>query len=483
MNKKVFISYSWGTKEHQDWVLYLAKRLMSDTVDVELDKWSLKDGHDIFSFMESMVKSDEIFRVLIICDQNYKIKSDERKGGVGTETQIITPEIYGNQNQEKFIPIVRERDEDNNAHLPVFLSSRKYIDFSSEEFFEDSYEELLRNILEAPSYAKPQIGTTVPTYITESNVNNNKTNSLLRTVQNQLLKYPEKVNSYAREFFEAFLENLWEFELMSKSHDPMTFGDDMVANLRSYKEIREDFILFLKLITKPELKIDIDLLIEFFEKKPIYSRPKNPDRNSWNAETYESFMIIFHELFIYTICICYKNKNYKLIENLLHSKYLFNDERRGTSQTLRYTHLYTYSYFFEEYYTKRHNKSTGMGSFMISNLSKEVRKNEFVFADTLCHYIGELYSNGDIRDSWFPHTHIYKGNTGFDFFQRMNSLRHFEKVKGIFDVKSPNELTDLITAYKEKKAGEERIKYGKNWISTIPFVFEEIDLNKIAVDR
>ena len=101
MAKKVFISYSWGNKEHQDWIVNLGTRLMNDTVDVVLDRWSLKDGHDIFSFMEEMVKSDDIFRVLIICDENYRNKANERTGGVGTETQIITPEIYSNQKQEK----------------------------------------------------------------------------------------------------------------------------------------------------------------------------------------------------------------------------------------------------------------------------------------------------------------------------------------------------------------------------------------------
>ena len=77
MAKKVFISYSWGNKEHQDWIVNLGTRLMNDTVDVVLDRWSLKDGHDIFSFMEEMVKSDDIFRVLIICDENYSILPTE----------------------------------------------------------------------------------------------------------------------------------------------------------------------------------------------------------------------------------------------------------------------------------------------------------------------------------------------------------------------------------------------------------------------
>ncbi|MCC8199008.1 MAG: toll/interleukin-1 receptor domain-containing protein, partial [Tannerellaceae bacterium] len=242
MAKKVFISYSWGTKEHQDWVVSLGERLMHDTVDVELDRWSLKDGHDIHSFMEEMVKSPDIFRVLIICDKNYKLKADSREGGVGTETQIITPELYGNEKQEKFIPIVLEKDSEGKPYIPIYLSSRKYIDFSSEEFFEDSYEDLLRNILEAPALPKPKLGTKPPIYITEKVTNTSEIHSKLRTLKNQIDKYPNRVNTYVADFIDLFLEKLWDFQFTCRTNDIIEFGDQLYENLLSYKVLRNDFI-------------------------------------------------------------------------------------------------------------------------------------------------------------------------------------------------------------------------------------------------
>ena len=205
MNKKIFISYSWGNSEHQEWIVNLATRLMNDTIDVVLDRWSLKDGHDIFSFMEEMVKSDEIFRVLIISNKKYSEKADIREGGVGTETQIITPSIYSKEKQEKFIPIVIERDENGEPYLPIYLKSRKYIDFSRIETFEDSYEELLRNILEAPSLPKPKIGTKPPAYITESTINLSETNNKLRTIENQLKKSNSVSNKELNNFIDLFV--------------------------------------------------------------------------------------------------------------------------------------------------------------------------------------------------------------------------------------------------------------------------------------
>ena len=85
MNQKVFISYSWHPEENKIRVQQLARRLMSDGVDVILDVWSLKDGQDKYVFMEKMVTDSNINKVLIICNKDYAEKADTRKGDVGTD--------------------------------------------------------------------------------------------------------------------------------------------------------------------------------------------------------------------------------------------------------------------------------------------------------------------------------------------------------------------------------------------------------------
>lgn len=105
---KVFISYSWSSDAQ---VLSLAQRLIAHGVDVVLDKWDLKEGQDKYAFMERCVNDPEITKVLIVCDKQYADKANNRTGGVGDETVIISSEIYGNIKQEKFIPIITERDE------------------------------------------------------------------------------------------------------------------------------------------------------------------------------------------------------------------------------------------------------------------------------------------------------------------------------------------------------------------------------------
>jgi hypothetical protein len=163
---KVFISYSWTTPEHEKWVINLGERLMKDGINVILDKWDLKEGQDTNFFMESMKLAD---KVLVICEEGYKRKANTRKGGVGTESQIITADVYENVAQSKYIPIVAERNESGNHFIPSFMESRLYIDLSSPATFDNDYDKLIRNIYEAPLHRKPELGR-VPIHLSQNKV-------------------------------------------------------------------------------------------------------------------------------------------------------------------------------------------------------------------------------------------------------------------------------------------------------------------------
>ena len=125
---KVFISYCWTSAEHENWVYDLAEKLLHSGIDVKLDKWDLKQGQDKYAFMESMVNDEEINKVLVICDKGYKEKADKREGGVGTETQIITAELYSKVEETKFIPIIAECGERFDSYMPTFIKTRIGID-------------------------------------------------------------------------------------------------------------------------------------------------------------------------------------------------------------------------------------------------------------------------------------------------------------------------------------------------------------------
>jgi hypothetical protein len=177
--KKVFISYCWNQGFHDDFVLDLATKLRSNGVDVILDKWDLKDGHNANFFMEdSITKAD---KVLILCDKRYSEKSNKRHAGVGIETSIINYSVYKDQKQEKFIPIFLEK-ENNEFVVPIYLNriigkdlSELYLSQNMVSY--DKLEDILRTIFEKPIYDKPAIGNP-PDF--DVKVSNERQNILLK---------------------------------------------------------------------------------------------------------------------------------------------------------------------------------------------------------------------------------------------------------------------------------------------------------------
>lgn len=152
----VFISYCWTSETHKQWVRNLATRLVEKSgVNVILDIWNLKAGNDMYAFMEEIEKSD---KVLVICDKMYCEKADNRGGGVGTETLIITPYVYQNTNQDKFIPIALAKDSKGKFLLPTYLKSRLALDMTNPDNFENDYKELERLIWEEPQFKPPVRG-------------------------------------------------------------------------------------------------------------------------------------------------------------------------------------------------------------------------------------------------------------------------------------------------------------------------------------
>lgn len=151
----VFISYSWDSEQHKEWVLTLANKLSNDGIEVLLDRYALKPGKSLPYFVEqSIVRSH---RILIIFTPNYKLKADKRSGGVGYEYSIMNAALYDNQtNNEKVIPVLRHGEMFES--IPDFMHQFIHMDMRNNENFEISYTDLLREIFDEPAIKQPEIG-------------------------------------------------------------------------------------------------------------------------------------------------------------------------------------------------------------------------------------------------------------------------------------------------------------------------------------
>ena len=255
---KVFISYSWAVG---DKVKELAERLVVNGVDVVLDKWDLKEGQDKYAFMEQAVNNPEITRVLIICDKTYSEKANNRTGGVGDETVIISPEIYGNVAQEKFVPVVFEKDENGNPHLPAYIKSRIYFDLSNEDIYEVEYEKLLRNIFGKPEYKKPKLGK-APEWLNDEDVSFSAIRDVIKQIKGYSGNNSSKADFLTRKAIEEFTQALTSLGFpLDKPIEP----DLYLKRIEASKPLRDYFIDYVEALISKDILVG-DILSNYFEE-------------------------------------------------------------------------------------------------------------------------------------------------------------------------------------------------------------------------
>src|SRR5947209_3172881 len=102
---KAFLSYSWESVAHRSWVREFATCLREKGVEVTLDQWELHPGDAVPAFMERAVRENDY--VLIVCTPHYAERSNQRRGGVGYEGDIMTAEVFTIGHRRKFVPLFR----------------------------------------------------------------------------------------------------------------------------------------------------------------------------------------------------------------------------------------------------------------------------------------------------------------------------------------------------------------------------------------
>ena len=148
---RTFISHTLISKEDEEWVKDLAIYLIDQNIQARLDKFHLRRGMDLPQWMcNELALAD---KVLVVCNEQYKLKADGRLGGVGWETMIIQGDL-ANQPPEstKYQVIVRsEKIEDG---LPLYLKTKYAFHAPTNDLSDSIKEELIKELLNLPLDAR-----------------------------------------------------------------------------------------------------------------------------------------------------------------------------------------------------------------------------------------------------------------------------------------------------------------------------------------
>lgn len=426
--KKVFISYSWSSKP---WVLNFATKLKGIYgIEVVIDSWSLKPGDDLNKFMEREVADKTIDKVLMICDKQYMEKANARSGGAGTEAQILSPKLYGENDPEKYIPIVIGFDKNHKPFLPIFLSTRLYVDFSDPTKEDESFENLINTIYGQGSVEEPQLAP-IPTKILDHEANDYPLRQRALKIKSSIEKPRLLSNIFQNEFL-SLLEDAvkkCKIEIDSKDSNEDVYIKVM-QKLDNFSDNEGSFEQCLKLYLRSG-EADGAILAEYFSNLSEYV---------YNMTGYEESMdaikFLMHEQFLMVVGELIRQRDWDVLRYLTLANYKLGDRRKGNFSILQNEpmSIYTYNENHERYLSA------------IGALLKKRNKNGFNrlwCADVLLFYIWKLKYQDDAIGEWYPVIQASSQNLqympDFPFLENLNIEENMNAFLKLVDL-TKNEL-------------------------------------------
>jgi len=467
---KTFISYSWSSPEHEAWVLELSTELEESGVEVILDKWDLREGADKYAFMEKMVTDPSVGKVVVVCDRNYAEKADGRKDGVGTETQIISRELYEQIDpagqQQRFVAVITEKDEKGTPYVPTFLKSRIYIDMADSSLRSESFERLLRWIFDKPLYKRPDRGKP-PAHIFVDDKISLGTSSRYRLATEALRQDKASAPGAVRDYFNTFVENLENFRI--ECVDDGEFDDKVIESIDTFLPYRNEVVDLLSAITRYRPNLEMyEAIHQFFERLLPY-RFWPPGRSTWHDWNADNYRFMLNELFLYAVAVLLKNRRFDGVNLLTERAYYFSPtspdvpDRNMLGFTSFCCHVSSLDY-------RNQRLKLNRVSLMADMLRDRAKRTDINFedisqADFLLFLRDALHPNDKLNayGNWYPDTLLFSGHRGlpFELFARGQSSKYFEELKVALGISGKDQLSRVVDDIKTGARDLPRFRFGR----------------------
>lgn len=327
---KVFLSYAWGSEEYDARVIELAENLVRSRVQVVFDKWHLEEGQDAYVFMERSVNDPTVTHALVLCEPRYAAKANDRRGGVGTETLIISPRVYRDAEQVKFIPVIMERNEDGSIAVPAYMDGRKYIDLSNAETEDDAFTRLVRRLWGKPELVPPPLGER-PAYLDET-----RPQLLTGRSLNQYKDAVRRGRPQSTGYLSTYLQHLqdaYRAEMIAADVDPRQFAALRDASLDRFLPYRDEFADAMRFIAEfAEDGRTFDRLHRFFEDLANTRYQLDGRIESWEDRS-ENLGFISRELLVYAVAALIDGSRFEALDRMLRPLLISTDP--SSAGTLR----------------------------------------------------------------------------------------------------------------------------------------------------
>ena len=472
---KVFISYAWTSELYINQVVAFANSLQEVGIEVLFDKFELKPGNELNSFMERSVNDSSVTNVLLLLNKTYADKANNRQGGVGKETQIISEEVYNKSNQTKYIPIIFEKGPNGEIYKPTYLGSTYFIDLADEQKYETEFALLIKSLYGETVYRKSELGK-MPNWVTEEITFPVKKRLEFQSIKNQTNPIVQ------RQEFRRALENISE-EISRVDTNISSNNDFDTQYIEKYKNtipLRDEYLELIKYSSYvPDSEKEIAIFLE-----------NSYEKISTLTGYRELLFILLHEIFIYTVVYYLKNELYGAIGYLLGRSYF--DNRYSQQKLQSYGMFYcSESLNLDNAMRTRDNKQylSGTAALWIEDLNQEFcSKNELVLADLICFNYMLFGLETNLMIHWFPKLYVY---CDYDFHNPLDKLcakmRSREQLESVLLMLNFSKKEQFIEKFKNVETSKQLRQLG-HWgyvetYYTAPMFCDKLKSSEIGIYR
>lgn len=475
VDPKVFISYAWGTEDYQEKVLQFCSRLQTECgIQVVIDKWSMAVGNDTYDFMERCVNDPNINFVLMLLEKNYAEKADARIGGVGTETQIISAQVYADTAQSKFVPIVFERDTDGSVHKPHYLNGRLHFDLTTENANVE-FMRLVRHLYGEKTYPVPPLGKK-PDWVSQPPLIPPIISGSLYTVRNATDEVA--IKGEIKMVLSRITRGIFDLSPTDEETQQFNINPQKYLNyLEQFKSFRDAVIVAFEIIKHKSCFVDI--AAEFFEDY----KANQDDKSNKSKYLIQSTPALLHEIFLYIISLLWESEEYSKIHDLILRTYFTGGSSRNitTADFCDIVYSGSENEAIDNAKRKVDNKKyySGVAQLWTEHVMLDHTLEQLVFSDLLVHNI-DILEKPEGSWYWFPLLYGYGLNnrTFIQFCTKMKSKHQLEKYEGLFGKYSTADLQAMFLKMKNVM-GANRYRFS-NSFDRAPLILDYVNADEIG---
>lgn len=457
---KVFISYCWTTPGHEEWVLQLATDMRQEGIDAILDKWDLGIGDDAYAFMERMVNDSTITKVVIVCDRMYAKKANDRLGGVGAETQVLTSDLYGKKEQTKYALLATELDENGVPYRPTYYGGRIHIDFTDTSKYVDKLEELVRWVFDKPLHKKPELGAP-PSYV-QNNVHEVDLGLRLHYQQaiNAVRKHQPNAEGIVNDYLQLVSTNLERLRTVGDDSEPI--DEKILRSIERFIPYRNELIsLFIAIVQHHDTEGMRRAIHRFFERIITYLERPDSVQNGMVGDC-DNFRFIVHELFLYLIASAIQYEAFDFATYFIATGYYVANPNISNEATAEYNIFFRWLDSLEHRNERLKLNHLSIHADLLRDrcIGNGLSHQDIMQADFILFVCNHVRSDGKDR-SWVPISLVHAGQQRrpFEAFARSTSRQYFLRFQQLWNAGTDG-LLNIIEELEASRGIVLRFEYG-----------------------